>query len=232
MPVINVGEKKEMGGALAKLVKEAFDKTEGKFTVALSGGSVPSVLKGGLADSGMDWTRWHVFFADERMVPLDHKDSNYLACKEALFDSVEIPKDQIYTVETGLEGKEAARKYEEIVKAIAPEGFSLLVLGMGPDGHTCSLFPQHPLLGEKSRLVAEISDSPKPPASRVTLTFPVIEQAKNVVFLCAGIEKADPIRRAIKPASEEKPSATPARMVAETAKNVTWILDDPAASKL
>eukprot|EP01059_Diplonema_ambulator_P033178 TRINITY_DN6818_c0_g1_i1.p1 TRINITY_DN6818_c0_g1~~TRINITY_DN6818_c0_g1_i1.p1 ORF type:complete len:233 (+),score=49.19 TRINITY_DN6818_c0_g1_i1:79-777(+) len=232
MSVINAGEKKDVGGALAKYVKEVMGKTEGQFVVALSGGSVPAMLQSGLAGEEVDWGRWVVFFADERMVPHDHDDSNYLACKKALFDAVGIPKEQIFTVSTDLDGDAAAAEYEKLVQKAAPSGFDLLILGMGPDGHTCSLFPNHPLLTERSRLVAPISDSPKPPPHRVTLTFPVLEQAKNIVFVAAGAEKADPLRRALKPLPEESAADTPARIVTETNSNVTWIVDNAAAAKL
>eukprot|EP01061_Rhynchopus_euleeides_P040777 TRINITY_DN7029_c0_g1_i2.p1 TRINITY_DN7029_c0_g1~~TRINITY_DN7029_c0_g1_i2.p1 ORF type:complete len:236 (+),score=99.94 TRINITY_DN7029_c0_g1_i2:66-773(+) len=230
--VRNAGEKAAMGKVLAEVVQESFAKAGEKYVVALSGGSLPAVLNAGLADATMDWKRWHVFFADERMVPLDHKDSNYLACKEALFDKVGIPPAQVYPVRTDLTPDEAAAAYAEQIAAVAPNGFDLLLLGMGPDGHTCSLFPKHPLLGENSKAVASIADSPKPPPSRVTLTLPVIKAARGVVFVCGGAEKADPLRRAIVPAEGESPSETPARIVADVAQSVTWIVDDAAAAKL
>ena len=231
--VRNAGAKAAMGAVLAEVVTKAFAERQGdKFVVALSGGSLPAVLNAGLASETMDWTKWHVFFADERLVPLDDKDSNHLACRDALFSKVGIPSDQIYAVQTGLPLNEAAVQYASKVDSVAADGFDLLLLGMGPDGHTCSLFPNHPLLGEHSTSVAPIEDSPKPPPKRVTLTLPVIKKAKKIVFVCAGAEKADPLRRCIAPAEAESAMETPARIVAEAAQSVLWIVDDAAASKL
>ncbi|RHY38738.1 hypothetical protein DYB30_012805, partial [Aphanomyces astaci] len=108
------------------------------------------ILEKGLSSlkDGVDFSKWHVFFADERVVPLDHADSNYLACHDALFQH--LPR------------------------------FDVILLGMGPDGHTCSLFPGHVLLNESALWVASISDSPKPPPKRITLTYPVVNNAAAV----------------------------------------------------
>ncbi|KAJ9462213.1 putative 6-phosphogluconolactonase [Diplonema papillatum] len=236
MTVQNVGTKDAMGGALAKVVEESMrDLKEGEnFTVALSGGSLPAVLEAGLSAKGdMQWGRWHVFFADERLVPLDHADSNYLACKKALFSKVPIPEANIHAVKTDLDREAAAKDYaEQVDQVVGSAGFSLLLLGMGPDGHTLSLFPKHALLGEAGVSVASLEDSPKPPPARVTLTLPVCAQARRVCFVCAGAEKAEPLRRAVKPQAGEDPRDTPARVVAEAARAVTWIVDDSAAAKL
>ena len=235
--VRNAGSKAAMGATLAAVVQEVLAKganADGKFVVALSGGSLPNVLREGLASAEVDWTKWHVFFADERLVPLDHKDSNYLACKEALFDKVPIPASQVYCIDPSLSPDAAAQDYAAKLKGVRDSlEFDLLLLGMGPDGHTCSLFPNHPLLAYGDAAVAPITDSPKPPAERVTLTLPVIKKAGAVVFVCGGAEKAEPLRRALKPAESEDPHVTPARIVRETAAGrVTWVVDDAAASKL
>lgn len=170
----------------------------GTFTIALSGGSLPNQLKPLAEMEGVAWDKWQVFFADERIVPLDHPESNYAACAKAFLDHVPLKREQIHTLNTALftdftktnptdepkdadeaenEAIEIADDYEQqLVHTFAGANsaryptFDLILLGMGPDGHTCSLFPGHPLLAESTRWVAEILDSPKPPARRITLT--------------------------------------------------------------
>ena len=170
----------------------------GQFTIALSGGSLPNNLKALSSLEGIEWSKWQVFFADERIVPLDHPDSNYMACSKAFLDGVPIKREQIHTIDTGSfldstrtdptadpsdkdasedEALEIADEYEkQLVSTFAGANtaryptFDLILLGMGPDGHTCSLFPNHEVLSESDRWVAEVLDSPKPPKRRITFT--------------------------------------------------------------
>ena len=171
----------------------------GQFTVALSGGSLPNNLKPLVSLDGIEWDKWRVFFADERIVPLDHPDSNFLACSKAFLDSVPIKREHIHSLNTELfldstrtdptgevkdaddsenEALEIADDYEkQLVATFAGANtaryptFDLILLGMGPDGHTCSLFPNHEVLSEGDRWVAEVLDSPKPPSRRITFTW-------------------------------------------------------------
>lgn len=171
----------------------------GRFTIALSGGSLPNNLKPLVNHKDIEWDKWHVFFSDERIVPLDHEDSNYAACAKSFLNHVPIIREQIHTIDTSLfsesttqnpiaeptdldkaeeEAIEIADEYEKQLVGCFAAGnsaryptFDLILLGMGPDGHTCSLFPGHELLTESSRWVAEIQDSPKPPKRRITLTY-------------------------------------------------------------
>ena len=170
----------------------------GKFTIALSGGSLPNNLKPLASEEGIEWEKWQVFFADERIVPLDHPDSNYSACAKAFLDNVPIQRNQIHTINTELfldstrldptadpkdadasenEAVDIADEYEKqlvstfaVAETARYPTFDLILLGMGPDGHTCSLFPDHELLSESDRWVAEVLDSPKPPKRRITFT--------------------------------------------------------------
>lgn len=167
----------------------------GQFTVALSGGSLPNNLVPLAKVDGIQWDKWAVFFADERIVPLDNAESNYAACAKAFLAHVPIKPEQVHPLNAKLfrswtvtdplvqpadaagsaeEAQEIADDYAkqiaEVFKTTDTPSFDLILLGMGPDGHTCSLFPGHPLLDEKSVTVAKILDSPKPPPRRVTLT--------------------------------------------------------------
>lgn len=194
---------KQLQSSLADFVLAAQNdalSSRNQFTIALSGGSLPNNLRP-LADvPGIQWDKWQVFFADERIVPLDHPESNFAACAKAFLDHVPIKREQIHTLNpelfseatrtdpTGEHANKAADEKEaqavaaDYEKQLAdtftsPQGagaryptFDLILLGMGPDGHTCSLFPDHPLLAEQKVWVAKIVDSPKPPPRRITLT--------------------------------------------------------------
>ncbi|KAK4050782.1 suppressor of los1-1 [Microbotryomycetes sp. JL201] len=147
-----------------------------------------------------------VFFADERVVPLDHADSNFLANDDNLFSHVPIPRQNIHVIDTTkLDDPEAvADDYEKQMiatfvgqNAIAFPRFDLILLGVGPDGHTCSLFPGHPLLDEMDGWVAYLTDSPKPPPTRITLTFPVLNHAHRVAFVATGEGKQEILHKAI-----------------------------------
>ncbi|KAF9923606.1 suppressor of los1-1, partial [Modicella reniformis] len=191
---------------VAKLSKEAI-KHHGKFTVALSGGSLPKQLSAVLKhNTSIDFSKWIVYFADERCVPLDHKDSNYLLAKEELFDFVNIPAENIHPIDPALTPEDAAEDYiSQLASTFATKDsvrypvFDLILLGVGPDGHTCSLFPNHDLLKENTVWCAALTDSPKPPPERITLTFPVLNHAHHVAFVAAGEGKQDILYRILDP---------------------------------
>lgn len=210
------------------------------FTVALSGGSLTKTLGRALVAQPfrdrIDWSAWHVFWADERCVPLDHPDSSYRLAREHLVDFVEIPPNQIHTLDDSLEPAPAATLYQTVLAQVfkPPAGhlprFDLILLGMGQDGHTASLFPNHRLLQEANRWVAPIFDSPKPPSERITLTLPVINNARQVVFITAGESKASSLAQVLK--AETPPENRPARMVRPTNGELHWFVDEDAASQL
>ncbi|KAJ3043389.1 6-phosphogluconolactonase [Rhizophlyctis rosea] len=202
-----------------------------RFTVALSGGSLPKILAADLKNNTtIDFTKWHIFFADERVVPLDHEDSNYKACKDTLFDAISVPREQIYTVDASLSHDKAAEEYTQQLKKVfggdAVPSIDLILLGMGPDGHTCSLFPGHPLLEVKDRWVASLDDSPKPPPQRITLTYPVVSNAETVAFVATGESKAE-ILHNIFDLKQDYPAG---RVSAK--KDLLWFVDEPAAKTL
>jgi len=183
--------KPQIGASLAEHVAKISEqaiKERGRVLVAISGGSLPKILASGLVqDDGsptsiaqrIEWDKWHIFFADERVVPLDDKDSNFKACNEVMFSKVSSSEtflSQIHTIEMGTPTKVAAAYQIELQEALksSENAFDLILLGMGPDGHTASLFPGHELLKESTLLVASIDNSPKLPPKRITLTYPVI----------------------------------------------------------
>jgi 6-phosphogluconolactonase len=212
----------------------------GRFTVALSGGSLPKLLAATAAEpfSGrIDWAAWHVFWADERCLPLTDPDSNYYLARQFLLDQVDIPTGQIYPIDPALvsEPAAAAKAYQAKLAEVfqPPAGqlprFDLILLGMGEDGHTASLFPGHPLLVEKTLWMAPILNSPKPPPARITLTLPVINYARQVAFITTGAGKAEVLPQMLEPTTEP---LLPAARVQPTAGELHWFVDAAAAANL
>lgn len=185
----------------------------GAFHVALSGGNTPRGLHAQLARAAdAAWPRWHVWFGDERCVPPDHADSNYRMARETLLDHVAIPEAQIHPMipAAGLAPAEAAGNYAARLAAEAPQHdarpeLDLILLGLGGDGHTASLFPGTAILEERQRNVAEVY-VPRLDAWRVSLTPPCIERARHLMFLVDGSGKTDILQRLERgPAADEAP---------------------------
>ncbi|QGU02075.1 6-phosphogluconolactonase [Corynebacterium kalinowskii] len=140
----------------------------------------------------VDWSRVHIFFGDERVVPVDHPDSNEGQARAALLDHVAVNPDWIHSYRLGsLTPEDSAAWYNSELEKWAPKGFDLHLLGMGGEGHVNSLFPHTDAVQESSKLVLPVFDSPKPPAERVTLTMPAIHVAQHVWLLVSGAEKAE-----------------------------------------
>ncbi|XP_028310760.1 6-phosphogluconolactonase [Gouania willdenowi] len=227
----------ELGPALAHLVTSRAEKaiaSHGRFTMALSGGSLVSMLsKELLALPQLDCSKWVVGFCDERLVSFDNSESTYGLYKSQLFSKINLPDSGILTIDPSLPVNECAEDYTRKLKETFPDDdipvFDMLLLGMGPDGHTCSLFPDHPLLEETKKIVAPISDSPKPPPQRVTLTFPVVNSAQCVAFVSTGGSKAPVLKEVLE--GRDGP-AFPAARVVPTKGELFWLIDDPAAASL
>jgi len=177
----------------------------GTFRVALAGGTSPLAAYRRLADPRgphrLDWTKVQVFFGDERCVPPGHEDRNDRAADEALLAHVPIPPENVHRVD--VLARNASERYEAEIRLVfgaseseAPR-FDLILLGLGPDGHTASLFPGHAALAEQSRLVVRIAGAPKPPPERVTFTLPLLNAARAVVFVVTGAEKREAFRRVV-----------------------------------
>ena len=204
----------------------------GRFTIALAGGSTPAALYSLLASSPLsaeiDWPRWHVFWGDERCVPPDHPDSNYGMAKRTLLDHVPIPPSHVHRMHGEGNPSGAAAEYEHTLhEALAPDGrLDLALLGIGVDGHTASLFPGTAAIYERDRSVVA-NWVPHLGAHRITLTLPALNGARHVAVLATGADKADAVRRALAPRSDD---ATPP--IALVVTDVVWHLTRDAVADL
>ena len=229
---------REAASAFVQVAKDAV-KTNGRFAVALSGGSTPKALYSLLASdaalkSQMPWAQSHFFWGDERHVPPDNADSNYRMTNEAMLSKVPVPPANVHRVKAELaDAQQAAEEYEKTLRAFFGGSagqfprFDLVLLGMGPDGHTASLFPGTEALREKSRLFVA-NWVPKFESYRLTLTLPVLNNAACVVFLVGGTEKAETLRAVL----EEQPGAYPSQMVQPANGKLVWMVSKDAASLL
>jgi len=214
----------------------------GRFMVVLSGGSTPRRMYQHLAATPLrdrvDWSRVEVFWGDERGVPSDHPDSNYNMAATALLDSVPIPQHGIHRIAAErIDRASAARDYQlEIARAFdvddagPPPSFDLLLLGMGADGHTASLFPGSEALREGRRWVVNVEAPQRPPPSRITLTAPILNRAREVRVLVAGADKAATLRAVLEGSHE--PETRPIQLIQPEQGRMIWLADEAAASEL
>lgn len=207
----------------------------GRFALALAGGSTPRAAYARLARAPADWNRWQVFFGDERVVPVGHADSNERMARETWLAHVPIPAANVHRVRTELGAAAAAAEYEAEVRRTLGAGagevpvLDLVLLGLGPDGHTASLFPGSPAARERQRLVAPVLDAPKPPPERVTLTFPVFEAARAVLVLVAGADKAAALAGVL--AEREPERELVARRLRHARGALVWLADRAALGR-
>ncbi|KAE9980497.1 hypothetical protein BLS_008695 [Venturia inaequalis] len=213
------------------------------FRVAVSGGSLPKTLaKALLAEPSSlkdtpQFSKWEIFYADERCVPLDHEDSNHRLVKEELLDKIDetkYGKPTVFPIDTNLldDVQEMADQYEQtLVKSFAARDsvripmFDLILLGCGPDGHTCSLFPGSPLLRETEAWVLPIFDSPKPPPKRITLSLPVASHGIKIGFVATGAGKKDIMKQIF----DEEESQLPCALINQFGQErVSWFTDSAA----
>jgi 6-phosphogluconolactonase len=208
----------------------------GSFAVALAGGSTPQAAYETLATvefaSTILWEKVHVFWGDERCVAPNHENSNYRMAFEVLLRHSPIPVKQIYRMEGELDPKEAAQNYEVRLRAFFGQKvprFDLILLGLGPDGHTASLFPGSKASEEKKHWVAA-NYVRRLSAWRLTMTAPLINQAANVTFLVSGEAKAEILRRVL--AGRYSPEDLPAQMIRPDRGQLRWLVDAGAAQLL
>ena len=211
----------------------------GRFSVALSGGTTPRSVYALLAEDDprtrLPWDKVHFFFGDERNVPPSNPDSNYRMAQEAMFSRISVPEGNIHRIEAELKAEDAADAYQQLLRsffALKPgelPRFDLVLLGMGPDGHTASLFPGSTALAETSRLVAA-NWVEKFKAFRITLTFPVLNQAAEVLFLVSGADKAEMLRNVLR--GDRSAATYPAQRVQPQSGRLLWYADQAAAARL
>jgi 6-phosphogluconolactonase len=223
----------------ARIAAHAVAK-RGRFAVALSGGTTPAGLYGVLASDAklrdaVPWDRAQVFWGDERQVPPEHPDSNYRLARDVLLSKVSVPEVNVHRIPGDLpDASQAAQRYEHDMRASLGLGegelprFDLVLLGLGADGHTASLFPGTEALQEKHRAAtANWVDTLR--SWRITLTVPAINRARAVMFLVSGEDKAEAVKSVLeKPRNSE---TLPARLVRPRSGTVLWFMD-PAAAKL
>ncbi|KAK3719430.1 suppressor of los1-1 [Vermiconidia calcicola] len=218
-------------------------KRHGVFRLAVSGGSLPKTLATALLapssgeDDKVEFPKWEVFYADERCVPLDHEDSNHKVMKDELLNKIpsEMGQPKFFPIDEKYldDEQEMADQYEKVlVNTFAARDsvklplFDLILLGCGPDGHTCSLFPDHPLLREQDAWVLSLRDSPKPPPKRITLSLPVVLHASKIGFVATGGGKQPVLKKIFE---SEEGSKLPCGLVnAGAGDKVSWFCDSAA----
>jgi 6-phosphogluconolactonase len=205
---------------------------QGRFAAALSGGSTPKRMFQQLTAMIQDWRHIHLFWVDERCVPPGHSDSNYGMTAEALLNHIEIPGENIHRIRGEQPPEQAALVYEKELRDYFEEKlpvFDLILLGLGSDGHTASLFPGSPALQEKKRWAVEVKHGAPPPplVDRVTLTFPVLKLAGEVFFLVSGKEKAEILAQIF--ISQSIPDPLPVQEIINRQTNARWIIDADSA---
>jgi 6-phosphogluconolactonase len=209
----------------------------GRFSVALSGGNTPRAVNSLLANEHHDlpWDKVFVFFGDERHVPPEHPDSNYRMANETLLSRVPVPESNVFRVRAELDANAAADDYDRRLREFfrvqtgAWPRFDLILLGLGEDGHTASLFPRSAGLQEQSRLVVA-NWVEKLQGYRITLTFPVLNHAAEDLFLVSGESKSQVMREIFGPAPKQ--AAYPAQMVHPQDGRLLWVADKAAAHLL
>ena len=216
-----------LADAVERASREAIER-RGTFAVALAGGSLANALGALRGETRrVEWDKWRVFWVDERCVKWESEESNFGGAMRALFGDVGVRRERLYAVdETLCERNEGAAKpcaeaYERDLRALTPDVielnddglpvFDMLLLGFGPDGHICSLFPNHALLRETEGWILPIADSPKPPPERVTFSLPLVNAARAKVFVASGAGKAEMTARILEEAPQD--GSVPAALV-------------------
>ncbi|MBI5963593.1 MAG: 6-phosphogluconolactonase [Chloroflexi bacterium] len=230
----------ELSHAAAELFAESSSQAiaeRGRFLAALSGGSTPNhlyqLLAGEPYRSQIDWSGVHVFWGDERCVPVDDPGSNYFQARQALLDHVNIPADNIHRVQSDTKPASAAVDYARTLKQFSAPPlewprFDLVLLGMGDDGHTASLFPASPI-DPAEPVIAVTANYQDRPANRVSLTPRVLNSARRVIFLVTGLGKAVTLTQVLSDISNV--DLLPAQRIRPTDGELLWLVDEAAASK-
>jgi 6-phosphogluconolactonase len=231
-PEVVVGNAADLGEKLARRLEDEARRAlveRGRFAIALPGGSVAEAFFPRLAVTEVDWSRCHFFWGDERAVVPTDPESNFAVARRLWLTPARVPAGCVHRMAAEHRDLEAAADaYAEEMRRVlgSPPRLDVALLGVGPDGHVCSLFPGHPLLGEQTRLVAAVFDSPKPPSRRLTLTPPALTAAGLVVVAATGEAKAAPVREAL----SDPASRLPVALVTRRARRILFLLDEAASA--
>ena len=211
--------------------------TRGRFLAVLAGGSTPQAMFSLLATppyaAKIPWQSTYLFWGDERLVPAGDPGSNYYHAKRLLLDHVPIPQSQLFPVRGELPATDALEDYEHKLRILASSGcdwprFDLALMGLGADGHTASLFPQSPAITESKRAVVAVrAEYNNRPAQRITLTPPLFNDARQVLFLVAGTDKAAALKAVL--SGQDGAQTWPAQIIQPHSGNLTWLVDVDAA---
>jgi 6-phosphogluconolactonase len=235
--IIVVDDAIAMGRLAARRVRRSATialMARGRWRVALAGGSTPRALYRELAagegTDRIEWERASLFFGDERAVPPDHADSNYRMVRESLLARIAMPSANVHRMEA--EAPDLAAAAARYADELGDAPLDLAILGMGPDGHTASLFPGTPALAERQLLCVAVgaAATAKPPVPRLTLTYRALVGAREVMFLIAGDDKAMTLKRVIE--GPEVPDVLPCQPIVRRAAAVTIFCDRGAAAEL
>lgn len=235
LSIFKTAEKLAAGAAdkFIQVANESLHQSE-RFSVALAGGKTPRRVYELLADEPfknlIDWSRVHLFFGDERCVPRDHPESNYGMVKAALISKIPIPIQNVHRIPGEGDPKQSAEAYELELRRFFSEHewprFDLVLLGMGEDGHTASLFPNSAALSETIRwVVATRNDGGQ---DRITLTIPALNRARSVMFLVTGKAKAQRLREVLRP--EPSSPELPVQLIKPVEGTLQWLVDSEAAA--
>ena len=241
--VVHSGGDLLAAAAAARLITKLVDAqaARGSASLVLTGGRTGNAVMAHVRDSpardAVDWSRVDFYWGDERFLPSGHADRNETQAREALLDHIPLDPSRVHVMEPsdgrfGDDPDAAALDYAQVLISQVPgspvPAFDVLLLGVGEEGHTASIFPDSPAVHEESLTVVAVRDCPKPPPTRVSLTLPAIRRADEVWLMTTGEAKADPVAQALAGASEVDIPAAGARGVNRT----LWLLDSSAAAKL
>ncbi len=234
LPEIIVSSSQNLAELLAERLETEGQKAidaRGRFSLALSGGSIADAFFPRLARAALDWQRVDFFWCDERAVPADDPESNYRLARRLWLDPAHVPAQRVHAMaaDPAHLDASAAAYADELVRVLgSPPRIDVALLGVGPDGHVCSLFPQSPLLREEHRWVGAVRDSPKPPPLRLTLTLPALAAATLIVVAAFGEAKTPVVRAAL----EDRDSSLPLALVLARAHRALVLLDPSAATEI
>jgi len=222
-----------VAGEFIRIGNQAISE-KGRFSTALAGGSTPRKAYQLVTEShgdNLDWSQVHFFWGDERCVPPDRPESNYKMAYDTLLKYVSVPESNINRMKGELEPHQAAEKYQKNLHAFFKDspGFDLVLLGMGSDGHTASLFPGTGAVFEKHHWVRAYF-IPKIDAWRITLTPAIINQSEHVIFMVSGARKASSLKEVLE--SPQQPERFPAQIIQPEKGTLTWMIDEEAAKML